>query len=157
MLVPRKVNTVPMHVYQNNELVSDYETVLHTWKDNFSDLYNRLEDENINYDNQFYTEAINHRNHLEEEMTYPSYVKNDLLNDDITLEEVEIVVNILKKNKACGFDCITNECLKNNDVKTMLYNLFKLYFEYGKIPSLWLKPIIIPIPKSSNKDPHVYH
>ncbi len=55
MLVRRKVNTVPMHVYPNNELVSDYETVFHTWKDNFSDFYNRPEDANINYDNQFYT------------------------------------------------------------------------------------------------------
>ncbi len=38
---------------------------------------------------------------------------------------------------------------------TTLYNLFKLYLEYGKIPSVWLKSIISPVPKSSNKDPHV--
>ncbi len=44
---------------------------------------------------------------------------------------------------------------KNNDVTTMLYNLIKLYFEYGKIPSVLLKSIISHIPKSSNKDPHV--
>ncbi len=73
MIGHRKVNTAPMQVYQNNELVSDYETVLHTWKDNFSDLYNRPKDASTNYDNQFYTEAINHKNQLEEEMPYPSY------------------------------------------------------------------------------------
>ncbi len=100
-----------MQVYQNNELVSDYEIVHHTWKDIFSDLYNRP-DASTNYDNQFYTEAINHKNQLDEEMSYPSYDNNELLNYDITFEELERVVNRLKKNKACGFDCIPNEFLK---------------------------------------------
>ncbi len=35
---------------------------------NFSDLYNRLEYASTNYDNQFYIEAINHKNHFQEEM-----------------------------------------------------------------------------------------
>ncbi len=77
-----------------------------------------------------------------------------MLTYDIILEEVERVVNRLTKNEVYGFDWIHNECLKNNDVQIMLYNLFELYFEYGKIPSL------SHIPKSSNKDPHVplsYH
>ncbi len=89
-------------------------------------------------------------------MSYPSYNNNELLNYDITLEEGERVVNRLKKNKACGFDCISNECLKNNNVKTMSYNVFKLCFEYGKIPYVWFKSIISQIEFSiANYNSHV--
>ena len=37
----------------------------------------------------------------------------------------------------------------------MSYRFFNLCFEYGKVPSIWQKAIISPVPKSSMKDPHV--
>ncbi len=68
-------------------------------------MHNRPEDASTNYHNQLYTETINQKNQ-HEEMTYPSYDNNELLNYDTKLEEFERVV----KNKGCGFDCIPNEC-----------------------------------------------
>ncbi len=37
----------------------------------------------------------------------------------------------------------------------MFFYLIKLFFNYGMTPSVWLKSIIIPIPKSATKDAHV--
>ena len=156
-LGPRKSSNIPMSVYSGSgsDLVSDFETVLNTWRDEFSGLYNRPVDQNVDFDNEFYADAMNYKNRCEYNMSQPDYISNDFLNGNISLEEVEKVLNRLKNNKACGFDCIPNEVLKNKDVKTVLHKLFDLYFKYGKVPSIWLKTIISPIPKSSTKDPHV--
>ena len=46
------------------------------------------------------------------------------------------------------------KCLKVMSVN-VLYRFFNLCFEYGKVPSIWQKAIISPVPKSAMKDPHV--
>ena len=40
-LGPRKANQIPLKVYQENELVSDLNTVFETWKNDFCQLYNK--------------------------------------------------------------------------------------------------------------------
>ena len=44
--------------------------------------------------------------------------------------------------------------LKYQQVQLALWNLFNTYFEFGVVPSIWLKSVILPIPKSSKKDPY---
>ena len=152
-LGPRNRNKIPMQVYVSNELVNDRETVLSAWATDFTSLYNRPNRQL--YDNAFYEQAINVISMREQEMSQPYYTENGFLNVDITLSEVEGVLNRLKINKASGYDCIPNECIQKHDVKLVLFNLFKIYFNCGRIPSAWQKAIICPIPKSAAKDPHI--
>ncbi len=37
----------------------------------------------------------------------------------------------------------------------LLYNLFTKCFEFGIVPTIWLKALILPVPKSASKDPYV--
>ncbi len=55
-------------------------------------------------------------------------------------------------NKSVGIDQISNEVLKKNDIMLILFQLYVKCFDSGLVPSLWLKAIITPIPKSSTKD-----
>ena len=73
---------------------------------------------------------------------------NELLNRNISYDEIEKVINGASLKKACGFDGIYNEVLKSNECKHVLYRFFNLCFEYGKVPSIWQKAIISPVPKS---------
>ena len=134
-------------------MVKDRETVLSAWETEFASLYNRPNRQL--YDNAFYEQAIHFISMQEQEMSQPYYTENGSLNVDITLSEVEGVLNSLKINNASGYDCIPNECLQKHDVKLILFSLFKIYFDCGRIPSAWQKAIICPIPKNAAKDPHI--
>ena len=86
----------------------------------------------------------------QEEVTECSYI-----NADITYEEVEQVVRSLKPNKSPGIDGIPNEVLKQKDVILLLWKLLTLCFKFSLIPTIWLKAVISPIPKGSDKDPYL--
>ena len=77
------------------------------------------------------------------------------LNRPISLDEIRFFVRKLKNRKATGLDRIPNEVLKNNNVMVILHNLFDKFFMSGFLPSVWLRAIINPIPKSASKDPHI--
>ena len=79
----------------------------------------------------------------------------DVLNRDISFEEVRRVVSNLKYKKAVGVDMIPNEILKDNCVILALQCLFQKCFQFGHIPSIWLKAIVFPVPKSATKDPYI--
>ena len=65
------------------------------------------------------------------------------------------VIKRLKTNKAVGCDNIPNEVLKQRSVSEMLLKYFQTCFESGIVPTIWLKSIINPIPKDSEKNPYV--
>ena len=71
------------------------------------------------------------------------------------MEEIEAFVRKLKINKATGLDNIPNNVLKHPSVMQLLHVLFTKIFDSCILPSVWLKSIINPIPKGSNKDPLV--
>ncbi len=54
-----------------------------------------------------------------------------------------------------GIDQIPNEVLNKHDVMFILFQLYVKCFDSGLVPSLWLKAIITPIPKSSTKHPSI--
>ncbi len=153
---PRKVSELPQKVYDaNNDLVCDIATVLDKWKDDFHSLYN-CPDDDPNFEDQAFLESIRiQKNNREMEMNMPDYTSNPELNRPLSFDEVEKAVWKLKCGKSSGIDCIPNEVLKNHGVMLVLYNLYVKCFEYGKIPAIWLKAIISPVPKSSTKDPYV--
>ena len=154
-LGPRKAHQIPMEVYQGSNLVADTDTVLNTWRNDFSNLYNKPQNMNAEFNDTFYEDILQQKHLWEVEMNQSTYVSNALLNRDISFDEVEKMTQRLKNNKACGFDSIPNEVLKRQPVHLFLFNFYKLLFNYGLTPSIWLKSIITPIPKSSTKDPYI--
>jgi hypothetical protein len=76
-----------------------------------------------------------------------------VLNDNISILEVVKAVNDAKRYKACGFDCIPSDVLKNDCSIMYMHSLFNICFTNGTIPTVWGKGIITPIPKSSTNDP----
>ena len=111
-LGPRKEKTLPLKVYtgnNNTEITSDINAVLSTWKEAFSNLYNKpicVSDENE------YIELCNKKVHLENQMGLEGYSENVYINEAISLDELEYVINKLKLHKAVGLDEIPNEVLR---------------------------------------------
>ena len=53
---------------------------------------------------------------------------------DITVDEVEAAVTLLKNGKATGLHFIPNEVIKKQSVLIWLYRLFQVCFENGLVP-----------------------
>ena len=66
---------------------------------------------------------------------------NELINCDISYDEIEKNIDKAHKNKPCGFDGVFVDVLKNNECKYALYKLFNLCFSYGKVPGCWEKKL----------------
>ena len=79
--------------------------------------------------------------------------ENHCINEPISYEEINNVVQELKLNKSPGEDTIPNEILKLKPVVCILYKLFHFCFANSIVPTAWLKGVITPIPKSTFKDP----
>ena len=62
--------------------------------------------------------------------------------------------NVLKLSKNGKSHDIQVELFKNNTALNALTRIFNICFDSGKIPGLWSKGIITPIPKSSTSDPY---
>ena len=100
-----------------------------------------------------YRELIDRKCTLENNMSQPDYTSNVSINGVITFHEIDKVISRLKAKKAVGLDLIPNEVLKFPDVKNALLSFFNKCFSLSIVPSIWLKAIIVPVPKSSTKDP----
>ncbi|XP_030839274.1 uncharacterized protein LOC115923141 [Strongylocentrotus purpuratus] len=81
-------------------------------------------------------------------------IQNDGLNEPITLEEVELMVNKLKNAKACGKDLIRNEFLKSCplEMRRVIVDLFNIVLDSGIVPSEWCIGVIIPIFKNKGEN-----
>ena len=156
-LGPRTKKDIPMKVYDdNNILVTDLDKVLESWQSQFQGLYNKPESENDPKDtNDFYNNILSKKRFREAEMEQPNYVQNPELNRPLSFDELEYMINKIKNNKSTGIDQIPNEVLKKHDVMLILFQLYTKCFDSGLVPSLWLKAVICPVPKSSTKDPFV--
>ena len=77
---------------------------------------------------------LNHKRFLER-----SDNVNELINGDISYDEIEKTIDKANKNKACGFDGVLIDVLKNNECMYALYKLFNRCFSYGKVPGCWEK------------------
>ena len=147
-LGPNKKSDIPMKVKVGDAFNCETATVLNKWKGDFENLYNLPN--NPNFDTEFYNNITQTKSEYEQNSTET----NDMVNAEISYDEIEKLVNKAKNNKAVGIDEIPYEILKNHDVIMALLKLFQSYFKYGQIPSIWLKAIITLIPKSLMKDPH---
>jgi hypothetical protein len=84
------------------------------------------------------------------------------LDGKITIEEVEVAIKSLKKNKASGIDGIVNEIIIYGGVEFMNYLciLFNNVFESEELPEEWSKGLISPLfkggPDEGRVDPNKY-
>ncbi|CAG2190428.1 unnamed protein product [Mytilus edulis] len=76
-----------------------------------------------------------------------------LLDCEITSEEIFNVIKKAKNGKAPGLDELPVEVLKNQTALSFLVRLFNVYYNTGKVPVLWAKGVIVPVPKCSSSDP----
>ena len=81
-------------------------------------------------------------------------IENDLLDRKITMNELEISIKSLKRNKACGHDYILNEFILNASlqVKVFLLLLFNSILTLEYFPSSWAVGSIIPVFKKGDKN-----
>ena len=60
-----------------------------------------------------------------------------------------------KRNKANGINKIPYDILKNERPPKVVTNLYQMCFKYGIIPQVWLKALMVPIPKNKDDDPQI--
>ena len=60
---------------------------------------------------------------------------------------------ITENGKRPGIDLIQAEVCKNQIFMYVLHKLFNVCFKTGKVPNMWNRGIITPIPKCSTSDP----
>jgi len=107
------------------------------------------------FDERFLQEAKNHTSLILNACEDPLYTNDKEFNRDITVQEVEHVIMKCKNGKSAGEDNIPYEVLKCKPVMQALCHFYQLCFDAGKIPEMWNKAIISPIPKSGNNDKRV--
>ncbi len=85
-----------MHVYQDNVFVSNIDVVLNKWKSDFSALYDKPDNINQEFDQDFYDEVINQTSLRKSEMSHLRYDSNSMLNIQLSFDDV---VNITQNRK----------------------------------------------------------
>ena len=152
-LGPKRQNDIPTQVYDaNGNLNSDINFVKDKWKSDFESLFQVDSLMDQNFDESFRNQIIQEKELLENQDTN---MENEVLNSPFTLFEITRAQNKLKNKKSTGSDSIPNEILKLPQLTILLLHLYNKCFSYGIIPHQWRMATIVPIPKSSQKDPYV--
>ena len=150
---PRKRRDIPLETYrEDGTLIRDVYEVLDIWKDKFQSLYTPFSDNNFNVN--LYNCRMEELECMEERMCDNANDSN-VLNYEINCNEVYLVIMAAKNNKSIGIDNLPYEIFKKGHSVTLLHKLFNLIFNSSIIPSIWLKAIIKPIPKSTTSDPRL--
>ncbi|VDI27517.1 palmitoyltransferase ZDHHC13/17 [Mytilus galloprovincialis] len=92
---------------------------------------------NDDYDDEFYENALRHKRLLEDNMLGPLYIPNDILNQNIHIDEIQKVVLHLKEKKAPGIGVIS------------------VLFRHRKSSIVMEESTNRPIPKGSAIDPRI--
>ena len=72
---------------------------------------------------------------------------------EFSLIDVQKAVCNTKNNREAGSDEVPAEVLKNGNVISFLHKLCNLCYDTGKVPVIWCKSVISPIPKLTTSDP----
>ena len=81
-----------------------------------------------------------------------NYQCNVALNKEVSIDKIEKVISKLKNNKSVG-NQVTNEVIKCNTYRYLLFELVQFCFSNSLVPTIWRQAIIKPIPKGATKDP----
>ncbi|XP_049903768.1 uncharacterized protein LOC126392428 [Epinephelus moara] len=153
-LGPQKTLLIPLEILKDDgESSFEIDLILKQWERDYRNLYTG--NNPLLFNDHFLNEVCRLKGELEKDMNNAMHCSDHILNDDITLEEVQKVADKAKLNKAVGVDEIPNEALKAPSMLRTLHGLFQKCFQDGIIPSVWNKSRIKPTPKSAKADPRV--
>ena len=76
-----------------------------------------------------------------------------MFENNFSLSEVRKSIYDLKNNRSVGINDIPAEVLKNNNVVLFIHKLCNMCYASGKVPKMWAKSLIRPIPKCSTNEP----
>ena len=110
----------------------------------FNDLYNP--------DDDFYTPDPDVVDRVRDIIDEDIIEMFNVLNVDITDEEVNHAIKELKRNKASGTDCLINELFmySQKEFTSYITKLFNFVFDSGIFPSNWSEGLLIPIHKKGD-------
>ncbi len=83
----------------------------------------------------------------------------EILDTNFTMDEIKKGVNLLKLNKSCGMDSISNEMLKCgiDTLNPAICNIFNHILRSERYPRLWSSGFIVPLhKKGSTSEPSNY-
>ena len=130
------LTTVKTSNFKTYLIITDNsDIVLNKWKNYFQTLLNLNVDSNSD--------------RIENYSIKENIVCNEL-DDEITINEVYKTVMGANNGKSPDIDLIQAEVCKNQIVIYVLHTLFNLCFKTGKVPSMWTRGIITPIPNVLN-------
>ncbi|XP_063415945.1 uncharacterized protein LOC134697591 [Mytilus trossulus] len=130
----------------------DIKTVYDTWKCKYEHLFNVTDSK---YDEDLLC-TVQHQ--LENEIINLSGKDSEILNNDVSYDDVGKAVYRAKLNKAGGLDQICAEFLRNNSCVNILFKIIKFAFDNGVVPATWNNILINPIlkPDKDYRDPLGY-
>ena len=137
---------------RNGEILTDKDSVLNKWQNDFTSIYQNENTNETLYDDE-------HLVNITREVSGGNIVpinenhNAEVLNVPVSIDEVKNAVLRAKAGKAKGFDDIPAEVLKNDCCINMLHRIITSAFNLGIVPGDWNKGIIHPIPKSASNDP----
>lgn len=137
----------------DGSIVIKLSEVINRWERDFKGLFSS---EILYFDDDYYKDICLRKNVLESQILKEEYCVNEDLNKDFTDNEVRTAISKAKLGKATGVENVSIEILQSPKLFDILCKLFRICFEFDKIPSMWLKSIINPIPKSQREDPRVH-
>jgi hypothetical protein len=123
-----------------DDVSSQLTEVLNKWKSAYSNLLNQQ------YSTTNETELATNKNRSD---TFNDFILTEL----ISFAETISVIEKAKKGKSAGYDDLPAEAFINNCSALFLNHLFDFCFRFKKIPNLWNKIVINPIPKANMADP----
>ena len=90
------------------------------------------------------------KNHFEKLL---SKQNNSLLNEDLAMQEMMWALGNFKRKAAPGKGGLTVEMISKEVLLQVWYELFKLCWKEGMIPSIWKQSVVIPVPKMKSRGP----
>ena len=152
-LGPKRKKQIPMEIWGEGEnLIRETSQVLSKWETDFATLF---ENDATGFDDDFFLEMCQLKSDWENKMSEVTFQGNRDLNKEISMLEVLKVIDKAKIGKATGIEDLPNEILKSPKLGQILFNLLFNCFHCSKIPTVWFKSIISPIPKSQKNDPRI--
>ncbi|CAC5418534.1 unnamed protein product [Mytilus coruscus] len=146
-------SSIPMEVLTSEgNVCKDVNTVYDKWKRKYEHLFNVTD---CKYNEEFLCTV---QQQLENGITDHSGKESEILNNDISYDDVKKAVYRAKLNEAGGLDQICAEFLRNTSCVNILFKIIKYAFDNGVVPATWNNILINPIlkPDKDYRDPLGY-
>lgn len=103
---------------------------------------------------RYFETLLNPQTYVESISYAENFVTNDILDSEIIIDEIEIVLNKAKKNKAPGEDRVPYEFYVNASAmfKEKMVLVYNKIMEEGAVEDGYLKSIIFPVFKKGNRN-----